>query len=229
MKFSGITWTHDSKGFFYQVRHRVGILRRVNAHCGVSSLQRFGDRQSHGSASEDKAGTETESDKNAMLYYHKLGTSQCVSSVRFLLPLIDIRTTLPALRADSGGYSGLQGSFEPRVDVGHSDYGSRRSLPIALCSPRHVASAYSLKLATHSPVTLIASFPCDRKPFCGSPTSKRTRLDRTWCGIRSSTSSRQTMNSEYLGLKRAACIRLSGFHSDGFYMPFGRVSVLIRA
>ena len=37
------------------------------------------------------------------------------------------------------------------------------------------------------------------------------------------------MNSEYLSLKRAACIRLSGFHSYGFYMPFGRVSVLIRA
>ncbi|PIL36633.1 hypothetical protein GSI_00322 [Ganoderma sinense ZZ0214-1] len=55
VKFSGISWTHDSKGFFYQ---------------------RFADRQSHGSASEDKAGTEIDSDKNAMLYYHKLGTPQ---------------------------------------------------------------------------------------------------------------------------------------------------------
>ncbi|KAJ3476870.1 hypothetical protein NLI96_g10855 [Meripilus lineatus] len=55
VKFSSITWTHDSKGFFYQ---------------------RFADRESHGSAAEDKAGTETESDKNAMLYYHRIGTSQ---------------------------------------------------------------------------------------------------------------------------------------------------------
>ncbi|OCH85438.1 hypothetical protein OBBRIDRAFT_859242 [Obba rivulosa] len=55
VKFSSITWTHDSKGFFYQ---------------------RFPDRESHGTATEDKAGTETDSDKNAMLYYHRVGTSQ---------------------------------------------------------------------------------------------------------------------------------------------------------
>ncbi|KAI0722036.1 prolyl oligopeptidase [Cerioporus squamosus] len=55
VKFSGITWTHDSKGFFYQ---------------------RFPARDSHGSATDDLAGTETQSDKNAMLYYHRLGTQQ---------------------------------------------------------------------------------------------------------------------------------------------------------
>ncbi|OBZ71845.1 Prolyl endopeptidase [Grifola frondosa] len=55
VKFSGITWTHDSKGFFYQ---------------------RFPSRASHGSAAEDLAGTETESDKNALLYYHRVGTEQ---------------------------------------------------------------------------------------------------------------------------------------------------------
>ncbi|CCM03973.1 uncharacterized protein FIBRA_06129 [Fibroporia radiculosa] len=55
VKFSGVTWTHDSKGFFYQ---------------------RFPSRESHGSANDDVAGTETESDTNAMLYYHRVGTNQ---------------------------------------------------------------------------------------------------------------------------------------------------------
>ncbi|CAL1703361.1 unnamed protein product [Somion occarium] len=55
VKFSAISWTHDSKGFFYQ---------------------RFPERESHGAAEEDKAGTETQSDKDAMLYYHRVGTSQ---------------------------------------------------------------------------------------------------------------------------------------------------------
>lgn len=55
VKFSGITWTHDSKGFFYQ---------------------RFPNRESHGSATEDKAGTETTHDQDATVYYHKIGTPQ---------------------------------------------------------------------------------------------------------------------------------------------------------
>ncbi|KAG9313061.1 prolyl oligopeptidase [Chiua virens] len=55
VKFSSITWTHDSKGFFYQ---------------------RFPSRESHGLATEDKAGTETTGDKDAMLYYHRVGTPQ---------------------------------------------------------------------------------------------------------------------------------------------------------
>ncbi|EPT03158.1 hypothetical protein FOMPIDRAFT_1035541 [Fomitopsis schrenkii] len=55
VKFSGITWSADSKGFFYQ---------------------RFPTRESHGSADEDKAGTETDTDNNAMLYYHRIGTPQ---------------------------------------------------------------------------------------------------------------------------------------------------------
>ncbi|KAI0052627.1 prolyl oligopeptidase [Auriscalpium vulgare] len=55
VKFSSIAWTSDNKGFFYQ---------------------RFPDRESHGDASEDNAGTETEGDKNAELYYHKIGTNQ---------------------------------------------------------------------------------------------------------------------------------------------------------
>lgn len=55
VKFSTITWTHDSKGFFYQ---------------------RFPDRGSDGLAPEDKAGIETVDDKNAMIYYHAVGTPQ---------------------------------------------------------------------------------------------------------------------------------------------------------
>ena len=55
VKFSGIGWTADSKGFFYQ---------------------RFPERKEHGTEEEDKAGTETDQDLNAMLYYHRVGTKQ---------------------------------------------------------------------------------------------------------------------------------------------------------
>ncbi|KAH9950170.1 prolyl oligopeptidase [Amylocystis lapponica] len=55
VKFSSVTWTHDSKGFFYQ---------------------RYPSRDFHGSAAEDIAGTETDSDLNAMVYYHRVGTTQ---------------------------------------------------------------------------------------------------------------------------------------------------------
>lgn len=54
-KFCLITWTHDSKGFFYQ---------------------RYPERVSHGDASSDKAGIETTSDVDAELYYHRVGTPQ---------------------------------------------------------------------------------------------------------------------------------------------------------
>ena len=40
-------------------------------------LQRYPERKSHGAAHEDLAGTETDSDLNAMLYYHRIGTNQC--------------------------------------------------------------------------------------------------------------------------------------------------------
>lgn len=42
-----------------------------------SSFQRYPSREFHGSADDDIAGTETETDKNAMLCYHRLGTPQC--------------------------------------------------------------------------------------------------------------------------------------------------------
>lgn len=41
--------------------------------------QRFPGREAHGLATEDKAGIETTGDKDAMLYYHKIGTPQCQS------------------------------------------------------------------------------------------------------------------------------------------------------
>lgn len=42
--------------------------------------QRFPDRESHGLATEDKAGLETTGDTNAMLYYHRVGTPQCTDN-----------------------------------------------------------------------------------------------------------------------------------------------------
>ena len=60
--------------------------------------QRFPTRDSHGSAADDVAGTETQSDKNAMLYYHKLGTQQCTC-------------TCPVLRL---GYVSLTDRLLPR-------------------------------------------------------------------------------------------------------------------
>ncbi|BGP47335.1 hypothetical protein JCM10450v2_003187 [Rhodotorula kratochvilovae] len=55
VKFSGIGWSKDSKGFFYQ---------------------RFPERQNHGADTDDKAGTETDKDVNAAVYYHRVGTPQ---------------------------------------------------------------------------------------------------------------------------------------------------------
>lgn len=56
-KFSGITWLHDDSGFFYQ---------------------RFPTKElDHGlDDTDDTSGTGTTKDENAMLFFHKLGTSQ---------------------------------------------------------------------------------------------------------------------------------------------------------
>eukprot|EP00928_Gymnodinium_smaydae_P011269 TRINITY_DN14182_c0_g2_i1.p1 TRINITY_DN14182_c0_g2~~TRINITY_DN14182_c0_g2_i1.p1 ORF type:complete len:709 (-),score=91.04 TRINITY_DN14182_c0_g2_i1:73-2199(-) len=55
VKFSGISWTHDEKGFFYS---------------------RFPSPTAMDGGMTDAAGTETQSNENAMLYYHVLGTPQ---------------------------------------------------------------------------------------------------------------------------------------------------------
>ncbi|GAA5933575.1 hypothetical protein JCM3775_003739 [Rhodotorula graminis] len=55
VKFSGIGWSRDSLGFFYQ---------------------RFPERAGHGKDTDDKAGTETDKDVDAAVYYHRVGTSQ---------------------------------------------------------------------------------------------------------------------------------------------------------
>lgn len=44
-------------------------------------FKRYPERKSHGAASDDLAGTETDSDTNAMMYYHRVGTSQCMCQV----------------------------------------------------------------------------------------------------------------------------------------------------
>ncbi|KAF8631993.1 hypothetical protein AX17_004938 [Amanita inopinata Kibby_2008] len=51
VKFSSISWTRDSKGFFYQ---------------------RYPDQ----GCSKENAGIQTQGDRNAMIYYHRVGTSQ---------------------------------------------------------------------------------------------------------------------------------------------------------
>lgn len=55
VKFSGIGWSRDSKGFFYQ---------------------RFPERAGHGKDTDDTAGTETDKDVDAAVWYHRVGTSQ---------------------------------------------------------------------------------------------------------------------------------------------------------
>ncbi|MBW0493637.1 hypothetical protein O181_033352 [Austropuccinia psidii MF-1] len=55
VKFSSPRWLKDDSGFFYQ---------------------RFPEKIDHGNESDDKAGTETGADLNAMLYFHKLGEPQ---------------------------------------------------------------------------------------------------------------------------------------------------------
>ncbi|KAG4090145.1 prolyl endopeptidase-like protein [Neocallimastix lanati (nom. inval.)] len=52
VKFSGITWTKDEKGIFYQRYPKPNI------------------------GQDKSAGTETDQNANAMMYYHKLGTEQ---------------------------------------------------------------------------------------------------------------------------------------------------------
>ncbi|CAH7685060.1 prolyl endopeptidase [Phakopsora pachyrhizi] len=55
IKFGFPTWLKDESGFFYQ---------------------RYPEKIDHGDEKDDKAGTETQADLNAMLYFHKLGTPQ---------------------------------------------------------------------------------------------------------------------------------------------------------
>lgn len=57
VKFSGMSWTLDSKGFFYS---------KFDA---PETLKKEGDTM-------DKAGTETEKLKHQKVFYHRLGTKQ---------------------------------------------------------------------------------------------------------------------------------------------------------
>ena len=61
------------KGSSTRSVRRAQAMKMGNLH---NDLQRYPERKAHGSAADDVAGTETESDMNAMLYYHRVGTIQ---------------------------------------------------------------------------------------------------------------------------------------------------------
>ena len=62
------------QGFLLPGKHHDS---RRNTLALTSIIQRYPKRVSHGDASSDKAGTETTSDVDAELYYHRVGTPQC--------------------------------------------------------------------------------------------------------------------------------------------------------
>lgn len=89
VKFSSIEWTHDDKGFFYKQypRPKVG---------------------------SDKAGTETDANKQSTVYYHLLGTPQSSDIKIFTDPVPD---NLPYCEVtDDGKYLilAIQPSCEPK-------------------------------------------------------------------------------------------------------------------
>jgi len=60
VKFSGVSWTHDHKGFFYS-RYPQPAAFKEQADENIDNLKR---------------GTETAAVKNHMVYYHRIGTPQ---------------------------------------------------------------------------------------------------------------------------------------------------------
>jgi prolyl oligopeptidase len=61
VKFSGLSWTHDSKGFFY------------SRYPQPAAFQATAEQEAD---PDFKRGTETESVTNHMVYYHRVGTNQ---------------------------------------------------------------------------------------------------------------------------------------------------------
>ena len=65
VKYSSMTWTHDSKGFFYQVSPNFRSI--VKFRCSELFLKRYPAKESRHSHGES----------HAMLCYHRIGTPQC--------------------------------------------------------------------------------------------------------------------------------------------------------
>lgn len=67
VKFSGVAWTKDDKGFFYGVRNDFYFSMRTKVTC--FSVQRY---EQDGKTD----GSETSTNENQKLYYHRIGEPQ---------------------------------------------------------------------------------------------------------------------------------------------------------
>jgi hypothetical protein len=76
VKFSTLAWTKVSKGFFYQAWFTTILLLTMTV---LTNLKRFPARDND----DPKAKIEMSRDRNAMLYYHIVGTPQCEESCSY--------------------------------------------------------------------------------------------------------------------------------------------------
>uniref|UniRef100_A0A7S1C904 Prolyl endopeptidase n=1 Tax=Bicosoecida sp. CB-2014 TaxID=1486930 RepID=A0A7S1C904_9STRA len=84
-KFTGISWTHDGKGFFYC---RYPAPPGVDIDAGDAEESKGGGDESKGEegAGAKKAGTEVEANKGQQVCYHRLGTAASEDVVVFEWP-----------------------------------------------------------------------------------------------------------------------------------------------